>query len=352
MLDHPAITELHARYTAMEEPGRARDAAEALGVSEAELVEAKGLDEISRPLRRDPDLGFTPIIEGLEGLGEFMVLTRNDHAVHERHGAFANINIGPVMGLVLNRSVDLRIFMNRWAFGFAVEEEVRSGKRLSLQFFDMAGTAVHKVYAVEGTDRAGLEQLIEASLDPAPAKIAPTPVAAEPPDRPDSEIDVAALRKDWQAMTDTHQFFGLLKEHGVGRLQSFRLVGDDLAKRIDNGAVTRMLELAAAREVPIMCFVGNRGCIQIHSGPVKKIKPMGPWINVLDPEFNLHLRTDRVASAWIVRKPTEDGIVTALELFDDTGFAFAIFFGVRERGEKEREDWRAVLADLEPEVVA
>jgi hypothetical protein len=37
-----------------------------------------------------------------------------------------------------------------------------------------------------------------------------------------------------------------------------------------------------------MCFVGNRGCIQIHTGPVKNIKIMGPWLNVMDPGFNLH----------------------------------------------------------------
>ena len=44
-----------------------------------------------------------------------------------------------------------------------------------------------------------------------------------------------------------------------------------------------------------MCFVGNRGCIQIHSGPIQDIKPMGPWINIFDETFHLHLRLDHVA---------------------------------------------------------
>jgi hypothetical protein len=44
--------------------------------------------------------------------------------------------------------------------------------------------------------------------------------------------------------------------------------------------------------MPVMIFVGNMGCIQIHGGPVEKIVPMGPWINVMDPRFNLHLRAD------------------------------------------------------------
>jgi hypothetical protein len=46
---------------------------------------------------------------------------------------------------------------------------------------------------------------------------------------------------------------------------------------------------------------------------------MGPWLNVLDPGFNLHLREDLIASAWIVRKPTADGVVSSLELFDAGG---------------------------------
>jgi putative hemin transport protein len=66
-------------------------------------------------------------------------------------------------------------------------------------------------------------------------------------------------------------------------------------------ALTAMLHHAAQDEIPIMCFVGNRGCLQIHSGPVRNIKPMGPWINILDETFHLHLRLDHVQELWAVR---------------------------------------------------
>ena len=46
-----------------------------------------------------------------------------------------------------------------------------------------------------------------------------------------------------------------------------------------------------------MVFVGNHGCVQIHAGPVHRIEVVRPWLNVLDPRFNLHLREDLVASA-------------------------------------------------------
>ncbi|HLU69346.1 MAG TPA: ChuX/HutX family heme-like substrate-binding protein, partial [Fibrobacteria bacterium] len=88
-----------------------------------------------------------------------------------------------------------------------------------------------------------------------------------------------------------------------------------------------MLELASARELPIMVFVGNPGCIQIHTGTVNNIKVMGPWLNVMDPEFNLHLREDRVAETWVVRKPTQDGTVTSIEAFTADGENIALLFG-------------------------
>ena len=42
----------------------------------------------------------------------------------------------------------------------------------------------------------------------------------------------------------------------------------------------------------------------------------GPWLNVLDPTFNLHLREDRIAAAWVVRKPSVNGDIHSLELYD------------------------------------
>lgn len=94
-----------------------------------------------------------------------------------------------------------------------------------------------------------------------------------------------------------------------------------------------------------MIFIGSRGCIQIHTGKVKKLLQTGPWFNVLDPEFNMHLREDAIADVWLVKKPTEDGFVTSLEAFDTAGMLIVQFFGKRKPRIPEREDWRQVIAD-------
>ena len=95
-----------------------------------------------------------------------------------------------------------------------------------------------------------------------------------------------------------------------------------------------------------MVFVGNQGCIEIHSGPIHSLKPMGPWLNVLDPGFNLHLREAAIDTAWVVRKPGEDGVVTSLELFDAAGEAIATLFGKRKPGQVEDPAWRALVGGL------
>jgi putative hemin transport protein len=95
-----------------------------------------------------------------------------------------------------------------------------------------------------------------------------------------------------------------------------------------------------------MVFVGNPGMIQIHTGPVSNLKPMGPWFNVLDEAFNLHLREDHIDSAWVVSKPTEDGIVTSLELFSRDGTLIATLFGKRKPGQPEDLAWRDIVTGM------
>jgi putative hemin transport protein len=97
-----------------------------------------------------------------------------------------------------------------------------------------------------------------------------------------------------------------------------------------------------------MVFVGNRGAIQIHTGPVKKLVEHGTWYNVLDPKFNLHINETKIASTWVTKKPTDDGIITALELFDADGEIIATLFGKRKPGIPELELWREIISEVPP----
>jgi putative hemin transport protein len=163
---------------------------------------------------------------------------------------------------------------------------------------------------------------------------------------PDRDIDVTAWHQAWRTMKDTHDFFILLRRFKVTRTQGLRLAEPGFVQALPVTCVKDLLETAASTGTPLMVFVGNHGMLQIHSGPIHKVMSAGSWINVMDPRFNLHLQMESVAQAWLVRKPTDDGIVTSVELFNDDGAAIAMFFGERKPGKPELGTWGALADDL------
>lgn len=339
-----SVSELHSRVAELRErlpKLRARDVAAELGISEAELV-CSGLGKTATRLSGS----WSEVITAFGDLGEVMALTRNEGVVHEKVGEYANMDFGAHGGIVLNHDIDLRLFLGRWHFGFAVNEDTRSGSRRSLQFFDIDGTAVHKVYMRSESNDAAYDALVERFSHEDQSNLIETrPVPGTAADKPDSEINHEAMLQEWSRLKDTHDFFPLLRKYKVGRQQALRLAEGRFAQQAPSDSVQRVLNTAADRGAPIMVFVGNKGCIQIHTGPVVRIEPIGPWINVLDDGFNLHLRTDLVASAWVVRKPTVDGDVTSVEVYDVDGNMMVQFFGERKPGQTERDDWRQLIAD-------
>lgn len=318
---------------------RARDAAEQLKVSEAQLVDS----QVGQgTLRLNPD--WPAIFAALPKLGRIMALTRNEEAVHERRGTYDLASFEGHVGLVLGAEIDLRIFLSHWKFLFAIEEQGRKGLMRSLQVFDAQGTAVHKIYAEEMTDIDAWKALVASLAVETPAPLAVATAEKTAPTR--AEVNREAFLAEWSALKDTHEFFGFLRRHKVEPTDAFRLSEGRFTTRLSAQGTNDLLTRASDGGVPIMVFVGNPGLIQIHTGPVSRIERMGPWLNVLDPDFNLHLREDRIGETWLVRKPTVDGVVTSVEIFNREGGRIASFFGKRKPGEPELTAWRDLAEGL------
>ncbi|HRO60390.1 MAG TPA: ChuX/HutX family heme-like substrate-binding protein [Burkholderiaceae bacterium] len=330
-----ALRARHDALVASEPKMRIRERARRLGASEAQLV-AAGCGLESTELEGKPQALFRE----LGTLGPVMALSRNDWCVHERHGSYEDIQADGMIGVVLGPDIDLRMFFAGWKYAYAVIENDRH----SIQFFDKEGVAIHKVYRTEGTNAQAWDDFV--ARHARPGETLPASEAFVPLEESDEAEDPAALRAQWLALKDTHDFFPMLRKFRVSRLGALRAAGEDLAQPVGRDAAESILRQAAETGLSIMCFVANRGIVQIHTGPVQRLLRTGPWFNVLDPSFNLHLDTEAIDECWVVNKPTSDGWVTSLEAFTADGELIVQFFGARKPGTPELTQWRQLLIGL------
>ncbi len=316
---------------------RPRDLAAQLGLPEAALVEA----ELGRDACR---IAAAPgrLIPAVTALGEVMALTRNASCVIEKVGTYNDFHDGDHAAMTLDAEIDLRMFPRHWVHAYAVEAE---GRR-SVQVFDAAGDAVHKVHLRESSDLAAWDALRdglalpdqETQSDFAPrAAVEGARIAA-------GKADI--LRAEWVAMTDTHQFNTLVRRLKMNRLGAYRIVGAPHARPLPVTASDAMFQAVHDQGQQVMLFVGNAGCIEIHSGPIRSLKPMGPWLNVLDDRFNLHLRADHLAEVWAVDKPTKRGPALSVEAFDADGALIYQCFGMRADRGGDPAAWARLVAGL------
>jgi len=342
MLDTAQLSAVEIRAAREENPEiRDREFAESLGITEAQLVAAyigRGVTRIDS----HPD----KILPEIETLGEVMGLTRNESCVIERVGFYDNYHSGNHASMVLNEEIDLRIFPKFWATAFAVERPGKDGPRRSIQVFSRTGFAVHKIHLRDGSDLDAWAALIDKlrhvdqsdTLDVAERK-APEAAKSVP-----EKADI--LRTEWDKMTDTHQFQKLTHKLKMNRLGAYRIAGAPYVQPMDNTATDLALRLLAERQIAVMIFVGNRGCIQIHGGTFEKVVPMGPWINIMDERFNLHLRGDHLAETYVVTKPTQRGPAVSLEAFDAEGRIVLQIFPDRRAGEENVAAWNQLIPEL------
>jgi putative hemin transport protein len=244
---------------------RARDFAEMQGITEAELVAAYVGHGVTT-LVADPDR----LVPWIGKLGDVMALTRNDTCVHERRGHYSDYRTGAFAAMVLDPEIDLRIFPKHWVHAFAVDEPGKDGPKRSLQVFDAAGDAVHKVHLKPESAQEQFEPLIRALRHPLQTQTLDLTARRPGEEAKASADDAPALRAAWDKMTDTHQFLGLVKEHQMNRLGSYRVAGAPYVERLETSAVTTTLEGAALAGIPVMIFVGNMGCIRSIAARLKR----------------------------------------------------------------------------------
>jgi putative hemin transport protein len=345
-----------------------------LGVSELEITVARAGDWAVL-LELEP----IEIMEQLPTLKVVIAASHNDTVLHLRAGNYTNMSHKEGIGLSLGTGldeIDLRMFYSQWAIAIAVtpgpdglpagplaaaaqgrpghpHPALQPGKH-SLHFFDSKGTALHAVHLTHdasdlqvATFHALVEQWRLAPGCPALASVAcKAALASQSPElarnSPD-EINVSAFHAAWRDLTDVHHFFGLLKRFHLTRAQALRLAEPDKVHAVEPTCLIRLFKYAAGSDLPIMVFVGNAGVMQIHRGSIDTVSFNDQMLAVSAPKFELRVLMDRVAQVYIVRKPTSDGIVTSMEVFDHEDQNVMLVFGARVPGQEELPAWREAL---------
>ncbi|MGK7390178.1 MAG: hemin-degrading factor [Candidatus Cyclobacteriaceae bacterium M2_1C_046] len=328
---------------------RIREAASALGLSEAQLLATQVGKEAIR-LKAD----WPAFMKRLPELGRIMSLTRNDSCILEHKGAFEKIRVSGKsthqMATVIG-PIESRVFLKSWHVAFAVKQ--KKGDRLltSLQVFDHEGQAITKIYLQEDSNYEAYEAFVAdfRAEDQSRKQVVSTYDKKEFT----KDLDKEAFLNDWSGLKDTHDFFPLLRKYNADRFHAIQIAEGRFSYPIAVSNIQEMLENASKQKLPIMIFAGNRGNIQIHQDKVRTIRLLERghtgeerWLNVLDPDFNMHLRIDLIKTAWVVTKPTRDGDVTSIECYDHNNELAVQFFGLRKPGCPELTEWKELVNSL------
>lgn len=313
------ISPAEIRQIQSEKPGmRPRDLSDSIGISEAEYLCA-WLDQGNRYITCRPEDIFPKLPE----VGQLMALTRNACAVHEMIGVYQSFSPYRTTAECRGPGIRAHLTSKNWVYGFSVEKQ-RDDKRLcSFQFFDQSGEAVQKIHTRPTSDLKVWDRITQ---------------------KLSREADPDEIRSQLRA----HRVSKPLRQMSVSGLETmFDGCKSKLEyRRVSNDACEHMLTAAATSGLPLVCKINSSGCLQTHEGPVTKIMTMGPWVNVMDGSFHMHLRTDHLLGTYVIHRTNGAEIRTSLEAYDATGTR-AIYFSNQDDDTAGTEKiWQKIIAEL------
>ena len=116
--------------------------------------------------------------------------------------------------------------------------------RRSLQFFDAAGEAIHKIHLRPASNLEAYKTLVAKLRLDDQSQIRATDIPAEARGKDRMRLKnsmLTGLRDRWTQMRDVHEFFGILRSFKMTRHQAVQVIGQDYAWQLDTAALTAMM---------------------------------------------------------------------------------------------------------------
>lgn len=313
------------------EKKRARNAAQIMGISELLYVLLGDLVRIKFIAKRD----FKALLNAISGLYA-MVLTRNDTVVLEHSGI---LNLEEYESGLIGWRADewqTEFELSCWDYAIWIEGEARP----TIQFYDAAGDAIHKIFAVKETDVSAFTRIIEPFLqDPYDwAREAGVGATFLNADRDTGiehwfftklknqitgqegttncqMIDKEALLLDWRLLAHRNNIGPLFKQYKISRPRGYALLSEGVFQ-LEYALLQHLFTSVKEQQLGVKITVTNAGALQTHRGGLNKMVTVGPWFNVLDPKFNMHLMESEIATVWLLTKGFDDDYLAHIECFD------------------------------------
>lgn len=158
-------------------------------------------------------------------------------------------------------------------------------------------------------------------------------------------VEISSVKRSWSELRCSGDIKQLLLGYQVTRLELYGLIGSDYALQIETDAIYDVLRGALDYQIPIMVTVGEEVVLQTYQGLIGEVISTEDWISIQNGQLNFHLQQTLIHSAWIVKKPSLNGMHISLEMFDQSGSVLAIVCGSETYGEVHCK-WRKLLEQV------
>lgn len=164
------------------------------------------------------------------------------------------------------------------------------------------------------------------------------------------ETDYAALRRAWLATETREDIERMLKTAAPDRPTAYAALKAELTAEVEPRHAFNIIDGATQTRTEISVRVANAGCSATFFGAVRAVKRIPDWTNILDPGLHLHVKDAEVATAWVARAPTRQGLFTWIDFLTDAGGSVVQIFGRRPDGASLCTQgpgcWRALISDF------
>ena len=265
---------------------RIRDAAKKMHISEAELLSTEIDDGVSFLLIDN----FKDFIKDVLMIDQIMFLIRNDIVVHEKTIKTRDVELigNQIVNIKDSNSILLEFDEKLFKYAF-FQKKIHANRELrSFQFFNNLGHATLKIY-LKSKDSDAFEDI--------------------------------ALKYESKYNYEIQSELNLNK---AAHLESE--INIHLPFSIDRNKVTEsemplnslrlILESASDMKIPILIYGFGLGAVQYHMDTVRNIVDYGPWLNVIDKKFNLHVLESGLFKAILIQCDCNKQKCCIVDFFD------------------------------------